>query len=170
MTDQALTSLRRLFVERYDDIKARLARRLGSSDLAGDTMQNTWLRLARTDDIGPVERPTNYLLRMALNVAADERRRERRHSNAVDIESVLELADEARNPEEVVLARSDLDAFARIMAELPERRRAIFLAARIGNVPRQEIADRLGVSRRLVAKELLLAHEHCVARYKETKS
>jgi RNA polymerase sigma-70 factor, ECF subfamily len=170
MTDQALTAIRGLFLDRYDDLKAWLTRRLGSADLAGDTMHNTWLRLARMEAIGAVQSPRNYLLRMALNVAADQRRLDNRYVSAAEIETLLELPDDAPTPEDVVLARSDLNAFRAIMAELPARRRAIFLAARLGNIPRQEIADRLGVSRRLVAKELLLAHEHCVARYKELKN
>ncbi|MEW6645032.1 MAG: sigma-70 family RNA polymerase sigma factor [Pseudomonadota bacterium] len=155
-----------MFVDRYDDLKRRLTKRLGSADLAGDAMQDTWLRLARVETVGTVQSPGNYLFRIALNAAADQRRLDRRHASAVEIESLLELPDETPSPEDVVLARSDLDAFKVIMTELPARRRAIFLAARVGNIPRQEIADRLGISRRLVAKELLLAHEHCVARFK----
>jgi len=167
MTEHALTGIRRLFVDRYDDLKKRLTKRLGSADLAGDAMQDAWLRLARVDSIGFVQSPGSYLFRIALNAAADQRKLDRRHAPAVDLENVLEPPDEAPTPEEAVLARSDLDAFKVIVAELPARRRAIFLAARVGNIPRQEIADRLGISRRLVAKELLLAHEHCVARYRE---
>lgn len=170
MTDHALAAIRRLFVDSYDDLKERLARRVGSVDLAGDAMQDTWLRLARVESVGVVQNPRNYLFRIALNAAHDKRLVEKRHLSAVEIESLLELPDEGPSPEEAILARSDLDAFQVIMAELPVRRRAIFLAARVGNIPRQLIADRLGISRRLVAKELLLAHQHCVARYKELKS
>lgn len=167
MTEPALHLIRRLFVDRYDDLKKRLAKRLGSTDLAGDAMQDTWLRLARVESIGAVQSPGSYLFRIALNAAADQRRLQHRHASAVEIDSLLELPDETPSAEEAVIARSDLEAFKAIMAALPVRRRVILLAARVGNVPRQEIADRLGISRRLVAKELLLAHEHCVARYRE---
>lgn len=169
MTENALTIIRRLFVDRYDDLKARLTQRLGSADLAGDAMQDTWLRLARTESIGVVQSPRSYLFRIALNVAEDRRRMERRHVSAMEIENLLELPDHAPTAEQAMLARSDLQAFQAIVDELPERRRTIFLAARVGNVPRQEIADRLGISRQLVAKELRLALEHCLARYKELK-
>ncbi|MGY3604491.1 MULTISPECIES: RNA polymerase sigma factor [unclassified Bradyrhizobium] len=170
MTETALTIIRRLFVDRYDDLKARLTQRLGSADLAGDAMQDTWLRLSRADSIGAVQSPRNYLFRIALNVAEDRRRMERRQRiSAIEIESLLELPDHAPTPEQTTLARSDLEAFEAIVNELPERRRVIFLAARLGNVPRQEIADRLSISRQLVAKELRLALEHCLARYKEFK-
>ncbi|RZN36267.1 sigma-70 family RNA polymerase sigma factor [Bradyrhizobium sp. Leo121] len=170
MTETALTIIRRLFVDRYDDLKARLTQRLGSADLAGDAMQDTWLRLSRAESIGAVQSPRSYLFRIALNVAEDRRLMERRQRiSAIEIESLLELPDHAPTPEQTMLARSDLEAFEAIVNELPGRRRVIFLAARVGNVPRQEIADRLSISRQLVAKELRLALEHCLARYKELK-
>jgi RNA polymerase sigma factor (sigma-70 family) len=169
MTDDALSAIRRLFVDGYDDLKRRLTKYLGSDDLAGDAMQDAWLRLKGAESIGVIQSPRNYLFRIALNAANDQRRAQKRQASAVEVESLLELPDEAPTPEEIMLARSDLEAFKAIVADLPARRRAIFLAARIGNIPRQEIADRLGVSRRLVAKELLLAHEYCLARYKELK-
>jgi len=170
MSDHALAAIRRLFVDRYDDLKARLAKRLGSADLADDAMQDTWIRLSRTESIGVVQSPRSYLFRIAWNVAVDRRRGEQRQRiSAVEIENLLALPDHTPTPEETVLARSNLAAFKAILAELPERRREIFLAARVGNVPRQEIADRLGISRQLVAKELRLALEHCLARYKELK-
>lgn len=168
MTDHALASLRRQFLERYDDLKARLTKRLGSNDLADDAMQDTWLRLAHAESIAAVERPRSYLFRMALNVAIDRRRTElRRPTSVVEIERLLEIADDMPTPERIVLARSELDHFKTIVNELPPRRRMVFMAARFGNVSRQEIADRMGISLRLVAKELQLALEHCVVRYKE---
>ncbi|WP_296520713.1 RNA polymerase sigma factor [Rhodoplanes sp.] len=170
MTENALAIIRRLFVDRYDDLKARLTRRLGSADLAGDAMQETWLRLARTESVGVVQSPNSYLFRIALNAAEDRSRTERRQRLLpVEIESLLELPDPAPSPERIMSARSELEAFNAIVRELPERRREIFLAARVGNVPRQEIAERLGISRQLVTKELRLALEHCLARFKELK-
>lgn len=170
MTDNALATIRRLFVDRYDILKARLTQRLGSADLAGDAMQDTWLRLARTETVGVVQSPQSYLFRIVLNVAEDRNRNERRQRlSPVEIDSLLELPDSAPSPEQIILARSDFEAFKAVVDELPERRREIFLAARVGNMPRQEIADRLGISRQLVAKELRLALEYCLARYKQMK-
>jgi RNA polymerase sigma-70 factor (ECF subfamily) len=170
MSDNPLTALRRLFVLGYDDLKARLTQRLGSADLAGDAMQDTWLRLAGAESVSAVQSPDNYLFRIALNAADDRRRREKRHRSALDIDSVLDVPDERPTPEQALLARSDIAVFQAIVAELPERRRAIFLAARVGRMPRQEIADRLGISRRSVAREIVMAHKHCLARQKEWKA
>lgn len=164
MTDTTLATLRQHFIERYDELKARLTQRLGSADLAGDALQDTWLRLARAEAIGDVRNPGYYLLRVVLNVVQDRKRAERRYLSAVEIESLLNhLVDDGPDPGRVAEGRSELKALADALAGLPERRRAILLAARLENLPRQEIADRLGVSLRLVSKELRLAHEYCVA-------
>jgi RNA polymerase sigma-70 factor, ECF subfamily len=167
VTDPALVTLRRLFVDGYQELRARLTRRLGSADLANDALHDAWLRLARVERVGVVQNPSHYLLRVALNAADDQRRIEQRHLSSVDIENLADVPDDAPTPEQLVLARSAMDAFETILSELSARRRAIFLAARVGNIPRQVIADRLGVSRRLVARELRLAHKHFAARYKE---
>ncbi|KZD23814.1 RNA polymerase sigma factor [Tardiphaga robiniae] len=167
MSDNPLAAIRTLFIERYDNLKARVTRRLGSIDLAGDAMQDAWLRLAGAETVSPVHNPDSYLFRVILNVAEDRRRRDWRHRNIVDIDAALDVSDESATPEEALLAQSDLEAFRKIIAELPERRRTIFLAARFGNIPRQEIADRVGISRRSVAREIMLAHMHCMARRKE---
>ncbi|WP_296526396.1 sigma-70 family RNA polymerase sigma factor [Rhodoplanes sp.] len=159
--------MRRLFIDGYDDLKTRLTKRLGSADLAGEAMHDTWLRLARLEPVGVVQQPEHYLFRAALNAADDHRRREKRHSRSVDLDRALEIRDERPTAEEDLVARSELETFETIMAELPPRRRAIFLAARVGNVPRQVIADEMRISRRSVARELMLAHKHCLARWKE---
>lgn len=170
MTENALTIMRRMFLDRYDDIKTRLTKRLGSADRASDAMQDTWLRLAHAVRVGPVKSPDNYLYRIALNVAEDHRRTERRQRiSPIQIENLLGLADDAPTPEQTVLARSDLKAFKAIVGELPERRREIFMAARIGHMSHQEIADCLGISRQLVTKEINLALRHCLMRMKELK-
>ncbi len=156
MTESPLVVMRRLFIDGYDDLRKRLTQRLGSADLAREAMHDTWLRLARLEPVGVVRQPEHYLFRAALNAADDRRRREKRHSQTVELDSALEVPDERLTPEEGLIARAELEAFETIIAELPPRRRAIFLAARVGNVPRQVIADEMRISLRLVARSLCL--------------
>ena len=70
--------LRSLLADRYDDLKTRLSRRLGSSELASDALQDTYVRLGRTEISGPIRSPAAYLFRMAFNVAMDQKRIEKR--------------------------------------------------------------------------------------------
>ena len=51
----SLAVLRDFMLQRYDDLKARLTRRLGCADMASDALQDTWLRLEGKDELGPVD-------------------------------------------------------------------------------------------------------------------
>jgi RNA polymerase sigma-70 factor (ECF subfamily) len=164
MSETTLGALRQLLLDRYDEIKARLAQRVGSTDLASDALQDTWLRLSLAEPLRPVHSLENYLFRVVFNMVQERRRSERRLLSAVEIENLLSLVDESPDPAQTAEARSDWAAMEEILGELPARRRLILLMARIDGLPRQEIADRLGISLRLVSKELQLAHQHCVAR------
>jgi RNA polymerase sigma-70 factor (ECF subfamily) len=168
MSDTTLAALRQRLIQGYDELKLRLTQRLGSAELAGDALQDTWLRLARMQAVGAVRSPGNYLFRIALNVARDRRAADGRHLSTTEIDSLLELADDAPDPARAVEARASLRALEAVMAELPPRQREILLAARLDGLPRREIANRLGISLRLVEKELQRAQEYCLAQRDRT--
>jgi RNA polymerase sigma-70 factor (ECF subfamily) len=168
MTDPTLIALRQMLLDRYDVLTSWLTRRLGSADRASDAVQDAWLRLAHAQAIGPVRSPKSYLYRIVYNVARNHQDADHRYSTAVKIDATFDLADEAPDPAKIAEMRSELRALEAVMAELPERQREILLAARLDNMPLQEIADRLGISLRLVSKELQLAHEYCFLRLSRT--
>lgn len=164
MTETNWEALRERFLVNYDSFRARLRRRLGSDDLARESLHETWLQLARSGGTKPVLQPDSYLFGIALNVAAGLRRVEARHASRLEIETVINLADEAAGPHEIAEARFNLKELERAILELPPRRRVILLAARIQGVPIKTIADDLGLSRRMVEIELKRAIEHCADR------
>jgi RNA polymerase sigma-70 factor (ECF subfamily) len=161
MGDLTAGALRELLIARYPEIKARLARQLGSSDLAGDAIQDTWLLLSRTKALGAVRSPLGYLYRIALNAARDRLIADRRYLTAAEIDSYLNMADDRPDPANVVEARSELRELVRRINELPLRRRQILIAARLDRVPQRDIAARLGISLSSVEKELKLAFQAC---------
>ena len=166
MNDNSLTALRHLLLLRYNDFKARLTRRLGSADLAGDALQDTWLRLEDGGNIAAVQRPDSYLFRIALNAARDRQRAETRRLTTGEIGELLNIGDDQPNPAQVAEARSELLALEAIMLELPPRQRAILLAARLDGLARRDIAKRYRISVRLVQRELQEAQDYCAARLK----
>ena len=167
MTESSLLALRQLLLTSYDELRANLTQRLGSADLAGDAVQDTWLRLHRVEGVGNIGSPANYLFRIALNVARDRLLSERRYLSAADIEAMLDLPDEASDPASIVESRSELRFVETLISELPPRQRDILVAARLDGLSRGEIAKRLGISLSLVEKELKQAHEYCLARSKQ---
>ena len=164
MADTTQTALRQLLASGYEDFKKRLKRRLGSEELADEVLHDTYLRVARAGDIADVQNPRAYLFRIALNLAADRRQADNRRLTRPEIDALLHIADAALDPARIVEARFEVEALERALEELPARRREIFIASRVEEVPHQEIAARFGISTRMIEKELKRALEHCAAR------
>ena len=154
-------SLLSLFLERYNDFRSQLRRRLGSDDLAHDAMQEAYLKVSDLPASGSIQQPAAYLFRVALNIAEDQRRRDSRLLTGVEISELINMTDEAADPARIAQGRSQIDAFRRALRGLPERTQQMLLAARVQELPHAEIARRYGVSERVVSKELKRALEHC---------
>ena len=163
-------TLRELLGERYSELKLRLTYRLGSSDWAEEALHDTYLRLDGTEAIGQVNNPGAYLFRAAFNNALNRKRAENRRLSAVDIETLLHIADDAPGAQRIIEGRSDLALLKTAMAALPARQRSILLAARLEGLTRQQIAEQFGISVSMVEKELKSAQECCVANFRRGKS
>ncbi|EON14017.1 MULTISPECIES: RNA polymerase sigma factor [Pandoraea] len=161
MADSPRAKLRELLVQRYGQLKTLLSRKLGSSDLAGDALQDTWLRLENTENIEPVRNPGAYLYRMAYHAAIDKQRAEDRRLSVGEIETMLDLVSPEPGPAQIAEANSDLNALARVLEQMPQRRRDILLAVRLDGLAQREVAERFGISLRLVELELKRAQEFC---------
>jgi RNA polymerase sigma-70 factor (ECF subfamily) len=152
--------LRRLLLD-YDKLKRRLASRLGSADRASDALQDAWLRLEGTTQLGVIQQPERYLYRVAYNLALKRLQSEPAQISLEEARAALDLPDDAPSPERVVEARSEAIAVAQALAELSPRRRAILLASRVEGVSLKELAVRHQISQRMVEIELKFALIHC---------
>ncbi len=153
----------------YASLKRRVTRLLGNSDLAGDALQDTWLRLQSQEDEGLVRSPGSYLVRVAVNIAMDIQRRQSRSLPLDEIESLMALSDPAPGPARQAELRSEVAAALRHIERLPERRRTILLLVRWDGLPQKEVAQRLGVTVRVVEHELRRAHDYLDARMRDDK-
>jgi RNA polymerase sigma factor (sigma-70 family) len=170
MSESVWASLRRTLFVRYDEIRIRLAHSLGSKELADDALHETYLRLHRSDAIGVIQQPESYIFRIALNVATDKRREERRRASQAEVLASIRPQDEALDLSRELEARSEVEALKRALAELPPRRRAILIAARVDGLSHEVIAGRFNISRTMVQKELRRAVSHCVERLGKSES
>ncbi|TWT13052.1 RNA polymerase sigma factor [Reyranella sp. CPCC 100927] len=155
--------LRQLLVDDYGALKRKLARRLGSQDVASEVLHEAWLRLDRLDSTKAgiaVRNPPGYLYGVAMNVAADRLRQDRRWLDKIEIEAICRRAADDLNPARIVEARSELMALTRALEALPPLRRAIFIASRIEELPHRAIAERHAISVRAVDRELKAALAH----------
>jgi RNA polymerase sigma-70 factor (ECF subfamily) len=163
MSDATRSELQAMLVGGYAELRKRLERMLGSADLADDALQDTYLRLEAGQELHPVRSPRAYLLKMAFNMALSRRRTERRRMTVSEGEAILDSMDPSPGPEQVTLARSEMDALRRALTQMPERRRAMFLASWSEGLSNAEIADRFGLGVRMVQLELKAAADYCAA-------
>jgi RNA polymerase sigma-70 factor (ECF subfamily) len=164
MNESGILSLRDFLVRRYDELKRRLTLHLGSADLAGEALQETWLRLESSKESNEsVQYPLSYLMRMATNSALDRLRAEKRFLSGDEVDQVLNaLSDPMPGPAQTFEARSEAERLALVIQKMPVRRRNILILIRVDEMPRQQVADRLGVSLSLVDRELKRAHEYVI--------
>lgn len=168
MADSNRLTLRQLLVAGYNDMRRRLTRRLGSAELASEVLHETYLRLGRVGDAVAVQRPKDYIFRVALNVAGDRRRSENRRLSYSEVEALYHFADAAIDAERTIEARSELVALGRAFEALTPRQRAILIAVRVDRTPHAELARRFGISERMIDKDLRRALEYCARHLERT--
>ena len=161
MTDVNQLQLRGHLVQSYGELIKKLTRRLGSADFAYEALHETFLRLGRVTDASPVRSPADYIFRVAINVAKDRQKAQKYRVSASEIDALLDIGDDAPDPARIVEARSEIEAFKRALADLPERPREVLRSISIEGLPAQEVAERLQVSVRTVESDLKLALSHC---------
>jgi RNA polymerase sigma factor (sigma-70 family) len=83
-------------------------------------------------------------------------RRVRSEHPATGFVDRIQITDDF-SPERVLEGRQELACIVSALNEMPERMRNIFILARLENLPRAEIAQRLGISKSLVEQQITLA-------------
>lgn len=164
MSDSNSKSLRETLAADYEGLTKRLTRCLGSSDFAREALHETFLRVGRVSEAASVRSPLDYLFRTAINVAKDRRRSDSRLLSAAEIAAFIDIPDDGPDPLRVLEWRIELEQFKKALAELPDRRRDVFVAAHVEHLPHGEIAKRFGVNIRTIEFDLQYAMEHLCRR------
>jgi RNA polymerase sigma-70 factor (ECF subfamily) len=163
LTESLLRLLQRVLIDEYAGLRRRLARRFGSAEFASEVLHDAWLHIDRIDDGVPgtaIHNPTAYLYRIALNIAADHKRGDQRRLQRSEVDLLCRQAEQELDPARIAEARSELRTLITLLDELPERRRGIFIAARLEELPYQAVAERFGVTVRIVEREVKAAFSH----------
>ncbi|MEM7268164.1 MAG: RNA polymerase sigma factor [Pseudomonadota bacterium] len=151
-----------LFVVETPGLRRYFTHRTGSADEGDDLLQDAWIKLARNVHRA-LRAPRPYLWRLAVNLANDHQRMARRKPSFEPETSLREVPANTVSPEEQVIALDNLGVLRTALASLPERRRAIFVAAVVDGVGTQDLADKYDISRRMVQIEVRRAFEHCLS-------
>jgi RNA polymerase sigma factor (sigma-70 family) len=127
-----------------------------------DIVQETYARLLRARERGPIEHPRGLLFATARNAARDLFRR-RATANTFPIAEIDDsrVFDPAPAPPEVASRRQETEILAAAIASLPPRCREIMLLRKFENLSQREIAQRLGIAEHTVEAQLTKALHRC---------
>lgn len=152
-------SLGESFLVHAAELRGFLRRHLQCRETAADVTQQTYLKLLLSPTTEPVQDRRAFLFRVARNLAVDFVRTQRRCASLeAGIKGLYEVTGEEQPDLNVlVIAQEQLEALRAAVADLPPLTRSVFELSRLQELPRQEVADQLGVSESTVAKHLALA-------------
>ena len=138
-------------------LRGLLARREDAEDVA----QETYVRLMRAGSHGQSELHVRAsMFRAATNLAYDRFRQRRAHGRQSEAE-LAELPDEAPQAESIVAMEQALRVVERTLLALPARCRQVFLLRTSHEQSYEAIAERLGISKRTVEREMQAALDAC---------
>lgn len=150
--------------ERFrEPLRSYFYRRTRSFPDADDLVQEVFFRVLRRGDHLQMESPASYIFTVAANLLRERaRHREPVESSAEpsiarQIQESIGDSSEGFDPERILLGKDALNRLQNALADMNERTRSILLLARLEQVPRQVIADRLGISVSAVEKHLARA-------------
>ncbi|MEM7058832.1 MAG: sigma-70 family RNA polymerase sigma factor [Pseudomonadota bacterium] len=129
------------FVQDRDSLIALAKSFVRSSAIAEELVQDSWLRWHGRHY--PAEKAAPILRRIVRNLALDWHRRQKSERSGLEAQK-LTIAD-APDSETVVMARQELLAVARVLAELPDRTLTAFRMYRLEGRTYAEIARHLDI-------------------------
>lgn len=142
----------------YAHLVGYLRRRTRSAEDAEDIAQESLMRLMRYRESDVAVSWRALLYRIAINVSNDHARSAMHHGNGkhVPIED-CELADAGPLPEERALRQQQLALLRQAVLALPPKCRRVYLLKRKYGLSRMQIAQRCGISVKMVEKHLATA-------------
>lgn len=127
---------------------------------ASDYLNDAYIRMSegRMSEHGgsPIRNFEAFVVRIAVNLARDDHRRQRRRNVSGD-EDLNAIADAGPTPEEMLDVRQRLGAVQATLSRLQPRTRQILLMHRLDGLRYREIAERLGISESAVEKHVAKA-------------
>lgn len=156
-----------LFAAHRSKLETTLARRTGNRDLAGELVQEAFVRLLASGAPSPsrsVEEDTRLLYAIARNAAIDHGRITQRRAELLGSLSPEQFPTEAPSPGRELDAKRAMTAMIAALESLPQRTQDVFLLRRVDGLSHAEIADKLDISVSTVEKHLLRALRHCQSR------
>jgi RNA polymerase sigma factor (sigma-70 family) len=126
-------------------------------DDTDDLIQEAFLRLQVYCQDKPIEQAEAFLVRTALNLSVDDRRRMHHRAGVMSDVTMLPLVDTRPAPEEALATHQRLQRVKQALDALSPRVREVFLLHRAEGYSYGQIAERLGIAPSTVEKHMAKA-------------
>ncbi|MFT4194391.1 RNA polymerase sigma factor [Ottowia sp.] len=159
------SSLLSALVRHYDELANHLRRRFGTDHaLACEVVHEVCIDLLEKPREAPVRQPLALLRRMSRDKAVDRFRAEDRRRQWLEhVAEPPEVACPAPDAATLIDARREFERLAEAIERLPRRCRLVFVMHKVYEIPQDEVARRLGISRKTVEKHLRAGMACCRA-------
>ncbi len=134
-----------------------------------DLVQESYVRLIRAKEAGPIIRAKAYLFTTARNAALDFFRRRKIISieNVADFEN-SNVIDDSLNASDALNKQQELETLSSAVRSLPPRCRQVMTLRLLYGMPQKEIAQELKISEHTVKAQLAKGMRKC-AEYFDTR-
>ncbi len=128
-----------------------------------DLVQETFTRLLKAHDSGPIVNPRAFLFVTARNLALNQLRhlRYERPPGAEEVDP-LSIVDDVNSPPESVAKEEELQQLIRAIQSLPNRCRQVMTLRKIYGLSQKEVAKRLNISVHTVEAQGSIGLRKCV--------
>ncbi|MDP3229422.1 MAG: RNA polymerase sigma factor [Acidovorax sp.] len=151
-------SLAAALVQHYDDLVNHLRRRFGDHGFAREVVHDVCVRILAEPPREAVHTPQAFLRRLSVDLAIDRHRVEAGRRAWVEIMADVPDAESPwASPEAQYVYQQTLTTLIYTIEQLPPRCRDVFILHQLHDIPQAEIAERLGISRNMVAQHMMRA-------------
>lgn len=148
--------------EYYSELLSFLTIRLGSREQANDVVQETFLRIFSLKSPRPILNPRAFLYKTATNITIDLfRRQQRQNLRFVNLEEAHVFPSGLPDQERIVAGKEQIRKLSQAITDLPPKCRQVFMLFKLRGKSQKEIAERLGISRNMVEKHIMIGLERC---------
>jgi RNA polymerase sigma factor (sigma-70 family) len=120
-----------------------------------DIIQEAYSRVASLESFRHITNPRAYFVEVVRNILFEQLRRSRivRIDTVAELDS-LNITDDGPDQERTMIAKDELVRLRRLIDELPERCKWIFVLRKIDGLSQKQIAERLGITENTVETQV----------------